>query len=891
MNYKKIISLLLCSSLIISTSAVFAGCNKENSGGLFGSNKADVKTVADDAIWYDAVECKVDMGYEDVLYIDYSYPVAVGDRVYVAANGSYEYDMPDYSFDDEFYDFDEFSDEEVDLDEEVIGEFDGDEEGLEEVPEDTDEEVPEESDEEGSEDPDGQDGFVEGELVVSDMDPISEVVEPDFDYYDGFDYSEYLIRDVVEIDFEGNVIAKYDMGEVWDGDMYVNSSFVTDDGITFLAEFYDEMYNSTYGVFTFDLETKTFSDVEPFDVDYDSMNEYIETVYPLADGSLMLCIYKFDTSNYEILILKDGGVIESLTSEDLTGYNDCYDLSSFMTLDDGSVFFKAYTESGINAGFKFDINTYTAEPVETDSSFDEIWNTSLASDGKSYSIDDEGICVINSETMSTDLVLNFNDTDINKYTASSYSVLSNDEDKIVLAGSVYNPISADLYYNGEFQICTLTKADQNPNIGKKILSIGIVNGYVTYSLSEAINIFNETNSEYFATLEFIDAEYLDDNYVTDDGSFDQDAYMNDYNAANATMTNELAINLMSGEAPDIIMSAFQFSQLNNSDYLLDLSELFTGADAMDTSDLFMNVINAAYTGDALYQIPVAFSVRGIAALPEDAPANGIGYTMDEYPSFVAESCNGTDPVYYGTRLSYFTDILAYRTDLFMDEEGKINFQNDDFYAFADYFLDNIPEAVQDDAMYYCVDYSDESFSTPEQVYLYDIRYNDLTNGTVTKMVYGYSLDGKGPVADIDESIAVSATTANEEAAMEFVKLILGKEYQDNAAYESANPICVSSAYAACAAMVEANNDEYYREASMGLSDIELMQNGWVLYDDEFIDNYIEILGNVSSVTRQDSAVMQIVLEEMPAFFAGQKTIEEVAQIIDNRAQTVVDERG
>lgn len=39
----------------------------------------------------------------------------------------------------------------------------------------------------------------------------------------------------------------------------------------------------------------------------------------------------------------------------------------------------------------------------------------------------------------------------------------------------------------------------------------------------------------------------------------------------------------------------------------------------------------------------------------------------------------------------------------------------------------------------------------------------------------------------------------------------------------------------------------------------------------------------------DENIGIIVLEEIPAYFAGQKTIEEVAAIIDNRAQTVIEE--
>ena len=41
----------------------------------------------------------------------------------------------------------------------------------------------------------------------------------------------------------------------------------------------------------------------------------------------------------------------------------------------------------------------------------------------------------------------------------------------------------------------------------------------------------------------------------------------------------------------------------------------------------------------------------------------------------------------------------------------------------------------------------------------------------------------------------------------------------------------------------------------------------------------------------DPAILNIIHEEIPAYFAGQKEIEEVCKSINNRAQTVLDERS
>ena len=89
------------------------------------------------------------------------------------------------------------------------------------------------------------------------------------------------------------------------------------------------------------------------------------------------------------------------------------------------------------------------------------------------------------------------------------------------------------------------------------------------------------------------------------------------NEVNAKLSDQLAVDLVSGEGPDIIMNGCAFSQLNNSDYLLDLAPY---VEKLDTSGLYSNVIEAAKESDGkLYQIYFA-------------PADGTGNTDIPVPA-------------------------------------------------------------------------------------------------------------------------------------------------------------------------------------------------------------------------------------------------------------------
>ena len=72
---------------------------------------------------------------------------------------------------------------------------------------------------------------------------------------------------------------------------------------------------------------------------------------------------------------------------------------------------------------------------------------------------------------------------------------------------------------------------------------------------------------------------------------------------------------------------------------------------------------------------------------------------------------------------------------------------------------------------------------------------------------------------------------------------------------------------------------------------ELYGKGIYNLDESAIEPYIELLKTAEYVIGNDYEVVSIIDEEVSAYFSGQKSIEEVASIINDRAQTVFDERG
>ena len=62
-------------------------------------------------------------------------------------------------------------------------------------------------------------------------------------------------------------------------------------------------------------------------------------------------------------------------------------------------------------------------------------------------------------------------------------------------------------------------------------------------------------------------------------------------------------------------------------------------------------------------------------------------------------------------------------------------------------------------------------------------------------------------------------------------------------------------------------------------------------DESVIEAYEGFIRSACTIETRDPALLLIVREELPAYFAGQKTLDEVVEILQNRAETYVNERG
>ena len=65
----------------------------------------------------------------------------------------------------------------------------------------------------------------------------------------------------------------------------------------------------------------------------------------------------------------------------------------------------------------------------------------------------------------------------------------------------------------------------------------------------------------------------------------------------------------------------------------------------------------------------------------------------------------------------------------------------------------------------------------------------------------------------------------------------------------------------------------------------------VKYTKEHIDVLENTILNCSSATTEDADINIILIEEMPAYFSGQKSLDQVIKIAQDRVRLILNERG
>ena len=102
-----------------------------------------------------------------------------------------------------------------------------------------------------------------------------------------------------------------------------------------------------------------------------------------------------------------------------------------------------------------------------------------------------------------------------------------------------------------------------------------------------------------------------------------------------------------------------------------------------------------------------------------------------------------------------------------------------------------------------------------------------------------------------------------------------------------------SAFEAASTRTVAGFNENYLENKDRFTKSMLMEYGfaWCEIDMSAVSEYENMITSCKSIELYDPALNVIVEEEIPAYFAGQKSLDDVIKIINDRSRLYINERG
>jgi ABC-type glycerol-3-phosphate transport system substrate-binding protein len=431
-----------------------------------------------------------------------------------------------------------------------------------------------------------------------------------------------------------------------------------------------------------------------------------------------------------------------------------------------------------------------------------------------------------------------------------------------------------------YELVRLKKVPADQVKDRTVITLG--GYYVDYRIRQKVYKFNNDNQDY--KIKIID-------YSTLNNSEDQEAGLNQFN-----------LDIVSGNIPDIMYFSTEepVDSYINKGLFLDLLPFIKNDPELSGTEFVDNVFEAFKTGDKVYQIVPSFIIDTVSTKSSYLKGSEVLSLDDAKEMIEAKGIRYMDSFGMITKQEVMYVGMMAAGNGFIDwENRRCNFDSEEFIKFIE-FANNFPETLPDDAWQdfkdTCFMEGDALFST---TYLNGFRsYRRYVDGTfgdeITLIGFPNNMGRNCSVLIPTQRLCVSSKTKNAEVCWELVRQLLLEDYQDELEYEF--PIRKSSYDKLAAAAMERqfwiddDGTKHFEDDSYYVGDQQIVIKPLTREDVEYVKQFIGSLDNRNTYNANKN-VYNIVNEEVAAYFSGQKTSKEVADIIQSRVSIYVNENS
>lgn len=648
-----------------------------------------------------------------------------------------------------------------------------------------------------------------------------------------------------------------------------------------------------YYFVSMDFESEVFG--EP--IELSELNNYLNVNSGIlrnvfeVDGELLFHFSGREENVATIIKMHPDFSCERIDTSALNDYSLHDSFYSYM-LSDEKLLLICNPVEGTVLNFELNINTGIIKEIDFNDSFargESDLGIEYSTAGNRYCMTDGyRVLSVNPKTYENDILFSFDNSNCNRWEMqqSEMRIVDVAEDSFVFAGMITLDGNSNTY-----EVVKFKKSEVDFRDGKTILKAANVERNISRNIAEAIYSFNISSDTYYVELTdiFSISKYFDeDDYsYRFSSSANLMSYYEDMMNANTALSTDLSIALMSDDCPDIFLNSDDYSLINNPNLLLDLTPYINGDSGIDVDDYFYYVFENARNNEPTFQIPIAICLDAVYGKYE-AHSDLSGFTFEEYQNLVENEWNGCDPLFgYSLRMQAFDELLETVADRIV-VDNTINLDVDDFYGVVEYCnsLPEIPLAVQypdsyNSSFQYDLGHFDGYFSS----FVNNQKFYGADRFSVSGML-SYSGD-LYPTLEIASSASISASCKNPEGAWEFIKVLLSYEAQSCIPRVDLNCKTADPVNKEAFAYVSETNLNYINSNDEWLSDE--LHRPIEETDRALIDWYYNLLDTSHVNQSIDPNILAIFNEEMPSYFVGDKSLDEVILIIEDRVQTVFDE--
>lgn len=604
-------------------------------------------------------------------------------------------------------------------------------------------------------------------------------------------------------------------------------------------------------------------------------NDYIQAYYMQVDEN-------------DNVVVPTSSSIRAIKLDGTDAYNisvDGYYIDTIIKLADGRLAAAYWGESEETLAVIDTATGTLGEGVEVDSN---IYNAIRgAGDYDMYYTSGTNFYGYKIEDGTSEKLFSWLDCDVNGDNIGANTVSVSEDGTITALISEYDE-KAESY---SYQQVTVQKVPSSSVPQKQIITLAGI-GY-DYNVIDKIIEFNRSSDEYRIEM----TDYSE--YNTDEDS-------------EAGLT-KLNTEIMAGNVPDILyLNGLNYTQLASKGLLEDLYPYIDSDSELSRDDFFQNVLAAMEVDGKLCTTVANFSVQsvvGAASVVGDEP----GWTYDELNAALAsmpEGCTVFDQ--YTTRDDILQTCLALDMDSFVNwGTGECNFDSEQFVQLLE-FAKSFPSDFDWDNYEWSEEESTENrIMQGKQMlaasYIYsveDLMYNNYEqwfNGDYTFIGFP-TTSGTGSMFTLSGgNYAMSATSEYKDAIWQFLREFFTEDYQDEQySLPSNRKVFEAKLEEACTVEYQKDNDGNYLLdengekipiEKYGIYNSETGEYEYVYaMSEELAAKVTALVENTTKLANYDDSIYSIVSEQAAAYFADQKSAEEVAKLVQSKANIFVNEQ-